>query len=394
MIRIFNVYYPLRTVVLLCGEVALVFASFLAATFLQLGQDAYLVLNFEDGYIKIFGIATVTLLCLYYFDMYDLQRVRSQGEVYFRLLLVMAALSFLLAGIVYFFPDFRVGGVGMAGRGVFLIGLSILTLALLSWRTTYAWLIRQPFLRERVYVLGSGDKAKALVDALRGRPELGIDVVGWAGAAGNGSLTRESLGAYLVSLWQNKQMDRVIVALNDRRGTMPVEELLQLRVRGVKIEDATSILEKMLGKIDVDDLNPSWLIFSEGFRLNDSFLFARRVFSLVVSFLLLLLVLPLIPIIALGIKLTSPGPVLYSQRRTGKHGRPFQCFKFRTMRPDAEADTGPTWAGDDDPRITNIGKFLRASRLDEIPQLWNVFRGDMGFVGPRPERPEFVEWLS
>jgi lipopolysaccharide/colanic/teichoic acid biosynthesis glycosyltransferase len=102
----------------------------------------------------------------------------------------------------------------------------------------------------------------------------------------------------------------------------------------------------------------------------------------------------LIPLIAIGIKLTSPGPVLYSQRRTGKHGRPFQCFKFRTMRADAEADTGPTWAGDDDPRITQIGKFLRASRLDEIPQLWNVFRGDMGFVGPRPERPEFVEWLS
>jgi sugar transferase (PEP-CTERM system associated) len=245
-----------------------------------------------------------------------------------------------------------------------------------------------------VYVLGTGQRAQQLVEALRHRAELGMDVVGWAGAIGNGSLTRESLGAYLISLWQTKQMDRVIVALNDRRGMMPVDELLQLRVRGVKVEDAATLLEKITGKIEVDDLNPSWLIFSGGFRLTPFFLFMRRALAKMISLVLLTLVLPLIPLIVLAIKLTSPGPVLYSQRRVGIHGVVFNCFKFRTMRPDAEADTGPTWAGDDDPRITAVGKWLRTTRLDEIPQLWNVLRGDMGFVGPRPERPEFVEWLS
>jgi sugar transferase (PEP-CTERM system associated) len=395
VVRIFNVYYPLRTLILMGGEAVLVMASFALAVVVAFGpQDAQLILLDEQGYLKIAGIAGIALLCIYYFDLYDLQRLRTPGETYVRLLLVLGSLSFLLAALVWTWPDLRVGGPATAGRGIFLGGLSILTLALLAWRASYNWMLRQPWLRERVYVLGTGQRAQQLVEALRNRAELGMDVVGWAGAIGNGSLTRESLGAYLISLWQTKQMDRVIVALNDRRGMMPVDELLQLRVRGVKIEDAATMLEKITGKIEVDDLNPSWLIFSGGFRLTPFFLFMRRALAKMISLVLLTLVLPLIPLIILAIKLTSPGPALYSQKRVGIHGEVFNCFKFRTMRPDAEADTGPTWAGDDDPRITAIGKWLRTTRLDEIPQLWNVLRGDMGFVGPRPERPEFVEWLS
>jgi exopolysaccharide biosynthesis polyprenyl glycosylphosphotransferase len=163
---------------------------------------------------------------------------------------------------------------------------------------------------------------------------------------------------------------------------------------GIKVEEATALLEKVSGKIEVDELSPSWLIFSEGFRLNPSFLMARRFISTVVSLAGLLLVLPLLPLMALAVRLTSPGPVLYRQKRVGRYGVLFDCYKFRTMRADAEAEAGPTWAGDDDPRITPVGRVLRRTRLDEIPQLWNVLRGDMGFVGPRPERPEFVEWLS
>jgi len=395
LIRIFNVYYPLRTVVLLGGEAAIIFASFLLAVVLQLGpDDSFLVLNYESGYLKILAITAGALLFIYYFDLYDLQKLRDNSETFFRLLLVVASLSFVLSGMVYFFPAFRVGGAATAGRGIFLVGLSILTLALVCWRVTYWWLIQQPFLQEKVYVLGSGEKAVALKHALQARRDLGLLVLGGEDSANGDVFNRESLGTYLISLWQTHNVERIIVALNDRRGTMPVNELLQLRVRGIKIDDATSVLEKITGKIDVDQLNPSWLIFSEGFRLSDTFLAARRIFSLVVSLILLVLVLPLIPLIMLGIKLTSAGPVLYSQKRVGKHGSIFNCYKFRTMRADAEADTGPTWANDDDPRITGIGKFLRSTRLDEIPQLWNVLRGDMGFVGPRPERPEFVEWLS
>ncbi len=173
-----------------------------------------------------------------------------------------------------------------------------------------------------------------------------------------------------------------------------MRELLMLRLSGIHVEDATNLLERISGKIEVDELNPSWLIFSEGFRLSTTFMLLRRLTSVVVSLACLLVVLPLLPLISLAIKLTSPGPVLYRQKRVGRNGVVFNCYKFRTMRADAEADTGPTWASDDDPRITPLGRYLRRTRLDELPQLWNVLRGDMAFVGPRPERPEFIEWLS
>jgi len=165
-------------------------------------------------------------------------------------------------------------------------------------------------------------------------------------------------------------------------------------LQGVHIEEATSWLEKITGRIEVDQLYPSWIIFAKGFRFSGAFRFVRRVLNFGVALIGLLLTLPLLPFIVLAIKLDSPGPVLYKQKRVGREGAHFYCFKFRTMRADAEADTGATWALDDDPRITRVGRFLRRSRLDEIPQLWCVLKGDMQFVGPRPERPEFVEWLS
>jgi sugar transferase (PEP-CTERM system associated) len=186
----------------------------------------------------------------------------------------------------------------------------------------------------------------------------------------------------------------VIVAMPDRRNTLPVGELLDLRLAGVKVEEATSWLEKISGRIEVEQLNPSWLIFADGFRFSSGFAALRRVLATIVAFTGLLITLPLLPFIMLAIKIDSKGPIFYRQKRVGTGGSHFHCFKFRTMCEDAEADTGATWAWDDDPRITLVGRFLRASRLDEIPQLWCVLKGDMAFVGPRPERPEFVEWLS
>jgi len=388
VVRLFNVYYPVRTLVLAGGEAIIVCASFLLATLLRVGSDSYLVLNYENGFYKILAVTGMAMLCLHSFDLYDMQRLRSWGEIWFRLLVVLGLLSILLAAISYVFPNF------MIANGVFLIGLLILTLGLLGWRAAYAWLIRQPYLRERVYVLGPAEHASRLVELLRSRTELGMEVVGWTGALGNGSLTREELGRSLSDLASRRAVDRVIVALWDRRGKMPVRELLELRLGGVKVEDATAMLEKISGKIEVDELYPSWLIFSEGFRRSSIFMLLRRLSSILVSLICLLVALPLLPLIALGIKLTSPGTVLYRQKRVGRNGVVFNCYKFRTMRAEAEADTGPTWATDDDPRITGFGRFLRLTRLDELPQLFNVLHGDMAFVGPRPERPEFVEWLT
>lgn len=203
------------------------------------------------------------------------------------------------------------------------------------------------------------------------------------------------MGAHLQEVDQAKTVHRVIVAMQDRRDTMPMQELLNLRLhRAVDIEEATSWLERISGKIEVEGLYPSWIIFAKGFRSSDIFRTLRLLVNFAAAVIGLLFAAPLVPFIALAIGLDSRGPVFYRQKRVGHRGKIFHCYKFRSMRPDAESDIGPTWAGDDDPRITKVGKFLRLSRLDEIPQLWCVLKGDMAFVGPRPERPEFVEWLT
>jgi sugar transferase (PEP-CTERM system associated) len=387
MIRLFNVYYPVRTLGLLAGEAVLVWTSFVLGAVIQFRDDSYLVLNYEYGYFKILLMTVAVLIVSHWLDLYDPAHFSAQEELYFRLPLIPGVLALGLAVLGYLYPS------SLIGQHAFPVGLILLTLALFGWRTAYAWLAQQPFLRERVYVLGTGDRAQWLVKRLRMRPDLGIEVVGWSGDI-EGAVTRESISSHLSSLAHQRDLHRVIVALPDRRAMLPVSELLELRTRGVLIEEATSWLEKMSGRIEVEQLYPSWLIFAEGFRFSVIFIVVRRVFSFLAAALLMLMVLPFIPFVILAIKLDSRGPLLYKQRRVGRGGSTFYCFKFRTMRPDAEADKGATWATDDDPRITRTGKFLRTSRLDEIPQLWNVMSGDMAFVGPRPERPEFVEWLT
>jgi sugar transferase (PEP-CTERM system associated) len=386
--RIFNVYYPIRSLVLVAGEAMMVFASLLLGVTIRFGEDSYLVLNFESGYYKIVTLTLLVLLGCHLFDLYDPSHFDARGELYFRLLLVPGLLAFLLAAVGARFPSIVLGNFSLD------FGLIILAVALLAWRSAYAWLVSQSYLRERVYVLGTGERAQRLVQGLRSRSELGVDVVGWTGEV-EANFTRQSMAAHLQEVARDKTVHRVIVALQDRRDAMPMQELLHLRLLGaVHIEEATSWLEKISGKIEVEHLYPSWIIFERGFHFNDAFRIVRRLMSLVVGLIGLLLSLPLIPFIVLAILLDSPGSVLYSQERVGRGEKVFHCYKFRTMQQDAEADIGPTWADDNDPRITRVGKFLRISRLDEIPQLWCVLKGDMAFVGPRPERPEFVKWLT
>ncbi len=387
MIRLFSVHYPVRTLVLLAGEALIVWTSFLLGVALQHRDDLYVVLNYEGGYLKILFVTLIVLVFSHWFDLYDPAHFDEKGELYFRLLLVPGILALLLGLVAYLFPRVLPNGNSA------LVGLVLLTAAMFGWRAAYSWLAQQPYLRERVYVLGTGERAQRLVNGLRTRSELGIEVVGWSGNV-EGAVTRDSVAAHLMELIEQRRVHRVIVAMPDRRGTLPVQELLQLRLSGIKIEEATSWLERISGRIEVEQLYPSWLIFTEGFSLSSGLRAIRRVLSTATAAVLLLLVLPVIPFVILLIMLDSSGPVLYRQIRIGRAGSKFYCYKFRTMRSDAEADTGATWATDDDPRITRIGRILRASRLDEIPQLWCVLKGDMAFVGPRPERPEFVEWLS
>jgi sugar transferase (PEP-CTERM system associated) len=388
MIRLFNVYYPTRTIVLLLCEALIVGGSFLLAAALILGPDTYLVLNYEYGALKIIGLTVLTLLCSYYFDLYEPQRISARWEIYFRLLLVLGFLSFFLSAVIYLFPEVDIA------HYVLLLGLTFLTGALVAWRRAYEWIIGREMFRERVYVLGSGERARMVVDTLETRRDAGMKVVGYDGTPLEKAERKEAFSVALESFrGPRPAIDRVIVAIEDRRGELPLRELLKLRFDGVVIEEAGTLLERLTGKLYLDGLRPSSFIYSEGFRVRPSQQIARRLVSTLTAAVGLLLFLPFFPFVVLLVRLSSPGPIFFRQTRVGLGGRNFTVYKFRTMRTDAEA-AGAKWATKDDPRVTRVGMYMRKTRLDEVPQLWNVLRGDMGFVGPRPERPEFVPWLS
>jgi sugar transferase (PEP-CTERM system associated) len=388
MIRLLNVYYPTRRLVLIACEALLVGASFLIASAYVLGTDnGYIELIYENGLLKIIGITVLTMLFSYYFDLYEPQRISERWEAYFRLLLVLSALSFVLAGVIFFFPQISIG------HNVFAVGIIILTIFLLIWLRLDDWLTRLLLFRERVFVLGHGARAAHLVEILRSRRDAGMYVVGWKDACPDADNHNYETTSLLPFCTPKPGIDRVIVAMENRRGSMPIRELLELRLRGVVIEDAVTVLERLLGRLPLEGLPPSALIFTDGFKIGTMKLIIRRLVSLSAALTALLICLPLIPVLILAVRFSSPGPVFFHQQRVGLRGRLFTIYKFRTMRQDAEAH-GAVWATRDDPRITPVCKFMRKTRLDEIPQLWNVLRGDMGFVGPRPERPEFVQLLS
>lgn len=385
MIRIFNVYYPTRTIMRLLCEVIMVCGSFVLATIYFEGQDSTLSLLYENGVLKISCIAVFTLLLSYYFDLYEPQRVAGGWEIYLRVLLVISVLSFSLGGLLYFIPQMAIG------RDVFLGGVILLTIFLLIWRLAYEWAIALPLFREKVFVLGDGLWGQEVVQTLRLRRDAGMQVLEGSPAS--------SLPADVAERAQDPHsartiphLDRIIVALENRRGNMPIRQLLNLRLSGIVVEDAHGLLERLTGRLTLAGLNPSALVFSNGFRHSSAGQTVHWVVSFLVAFAALAICLPIIPFIMLAIRLTSPGPIFHRQTRVGLLGRSFSVIKFRTMRQDAEAN-GAVWAAENDPRITPLGHFMRKTRLDEIPQLWNVLRGEMAFVGPRPERPEFVSWL-
>jgi len=389
MIRLFNVYYPTRTIVLLLCEAVIVSGSFLLATFMIMGPlNASIALNYEYCVFKGAALTVMTLLFSYYFDLYEPQRISESWEIYFRLLLVLGFLSFLLSAVVYFFP------AADLAHYVLVLGLMFLTMGLLVWRSCYEWIIGQKVFRERVYVLGAGERAQMVVNMLRERKDAGMEVVGYGDASVDRDDRRNSFAQALESFrGRTPAVNRVIVAMEDRRGELPQRELLKLRFDGVLIEESGALLERLTGKLYLDGLRPSSFIYSEGFRLKPSQQIARRLVSTITAAIGLLLFLPLFPFVVLMVRLSSPGPIFFRQTRVGMGGRPFTVYKFRTMRTDAEA-SGAKWAQLNDPRATKTGNFMRKVRLDEVPQLWNVLTGDMGFVGPRPERPEFVPELA
>ena len=388
MIRFLNVYYPTRTVMLLLCEAAIVSGCFLAATWIMLQDQAIFALQLQDGFLKIAVITVVTLMLSYYFDLYEPSIVSGRLEIYFRVLLVLGFDCFILSAVLLLDSDAAIG------PRVYELGFAMLAPSLILLRRGYEWVVGRRIFRERIYVLGSGDYARSIVDTIRARPDLGMEVVDWQDVQLEPSERKRVWIEALDNISKAKlPVHRIIVAMESRRGELPVQELLTLRFQGIEVEEDGTLRERLYGKIQLDGLRPSNFLYSEGFRIRASQQFTRQVVSICAAAFGLVICMPLLPFVVLAVKLSSKGPVFFRQRRVGMGGRIFEVLKFRTMFTDAEAD-GAKWATKNDPRVTKVGMFLRKTRIDEIPQLWNVLRGDMGFVGPRPERPEFVNWLT
>jgi sugar transferase (PEP-CTERM system associated) len=386
--QVFNRYVSARSLTIFGGELLLIFGSVAFAATLQ---------NTTDLVGSLWKIALVTIicqLCLYYNDFYDLTIVQSNRELIVRLLQAVGAASIVLAAMYFTVPDL------MIGDGIFVSALFVFLVGILGWRLLFNRLSGSLRLEERILVVGTGDAARKVARQILDQRDFPYRVVGFidedASRIGERIVNPAIIGTHsdIPALIARHQISRIIVGLADRRGKLPVEQLLGAKLSGVRVEDATTTYERITGKILLDDLRPSWLIFSDGFRVSRMSRWMKRGIDLTLSLAMGVLALPLMALTAIAIWLEDGRPVLYCQERVGEAGRPFTLCKFRSMRTDAEQAGTPIWATDGDARITRVGRFIRKTRLDELPQLWNVLRGDMSFVGPRPERPYFVAELA
>jgi sugar transferase (PEP-CTERM system associated) len=396
MLRVLAQRLSARSLTLIVFETMLIVSAVAVGAYLRLGELAWDVALYENGIAKALLIAGVTQVCLYYTDLYDLRLLTDRRELWTRLTQALSTASFILAVLYFWFP------ILIIGRGVFLIAALLVIVLVSGWRFTFEWASGQIGPRERLLLVGTTASAVALARELfERRHELGVEIVGFVDSdparVGAPVINPGVIGTIedIPSIVRARNVDRVVVSLSDARGRLPMDKLLEMKLDGVAFDHLASVYESYTGKIAVENLRPSWLIFSSGFKKSAVLAASKRALDLAASTIGLTLAVPVMALVAIAVKLTSSGPVFYHQQRVGQHGRIFTVHKVRSMRQDAEAATGPVWAAKaGDPRVTPVGRFLRRSRLDELPQLWNVIKGDMSFVGPRPERPEFVAELT
>lgn len=394
MIKVLNQYFPGRLFVLLATENVVILLGVWAAVSWHVGDPRLSLLTYPQMFSKALLITVVCQVCLYYADIYDLRQMTSKADILVRLLQALGAAALILAALFYIFPETRLG------NGIAETSLIVGVLGILVWRVVVEWLNRAYSAGERILLVGSGKAVQDLMREIRLRRDLPLSVIGSVVESGLGD--QESLASVpvlgsvdeLARVISERKPDRVVIALRERRQQLPINELLRLRTSGVIIEEGASLYEKVTGKIPVESIRPSSLIFSDGFRHSAMMRAYGRICGLVSAAVALVLVGPLMLLVALAIKLDSRGPALYRQERVGKDGKSFDILKFRSMRTDAESMSGPVWAQEKDPRITRVGRLIRKVRLDELPQLLNVLKGEMSFVGPRPERPFFVDLLQ
>ena len=387
-----------RSFILVAGETALLCSAVVISSILIGGPHAWELLTDDTAIPRVLLIVLVTQLCLHYTDLYDLRTITSKGDFISRLMRAIGATSLILGIAYWLFP------LLVVEQGVFLLSAAMAIVLVTLWRSTFDVVTTHLAPRERLLLVGTSPAAVVLARELHERRfELGVNIVGFVDPdptrVGAPVINPGVVGTIddIPELAARMSVDRVVVSLSDERGKLPMDRLLDVRLRsGVLFDHLASVYEEYTGKIALENLRPSWLVFSTGFRKTKGLMLMKRVFDIVASVAGLILAAPLMLLSALLLKIESPrDPILYHQVRVGLNGQPFTIHKFRSMRSDAEAKSGPVWsAGDQDPRITAVGRFMRKTRLDEIPQLWNVLAGDMSLIGPRPERPAFVEQLT
>ncbi|MEZ4526347.1 MAG: sugar transferase [Desulfobacterales bacterium] len=489
MLKIFKQYYPIRNIFFVIGEFLVIYASGLAANRILLGPG--ILLGNWTLLLKILLITWICQICLYYNDLYDFKITDSFAELSTRLLQALGASAIILAGVYTVFPH------ASMGLKVFVITIIFDILFIVSWRMLYTLILNRQLFDEKIILLGSGELSRNIFNEVRERRDCGY-VIAAVFLENRGKADEKmrnvaqlctdasviSSGNYenLCATAKHLGIKRIVVALEDKRGKFPTQELLKCRVDGIEVLEGTTFYEMLTGKLIVDHINPAWLIFSDGFRKSRTRLFVKRSTDLFLSFFMLIFLSPLFVIISILIKAdkkkpeydfadvwryfkkicsqenanptdrlrelmlaemgedtdrpakhpfrkiwqkfkihcsakgknisvllteilkshidqtepedSSANPVFFSQERMGRKGKKYRIHKFRSMIVNAERFSGPAWACKNDKRITRIGNFIRKWRIDEIPQLWNVLKGEMSFVGPRPEREHFVRQLE
>jgi len=391
MIRLFKHYIPHAVILLGLVDFLLLVAAGELSWRIRASQ-----IDIDPGHLvdRIWphvGFAVMMLTAMIAVGVYGAESLRSMRFAAARLLVAIS-----LGVIAISFVDFLIGQENfwrstLAYAMAFAIGL------LTANRMIVGSLLGAAAFRRRVLVLGAGARAGRLRE-LGERPESGFVLVGYVGMNDNHQNIPEAIPRTaihnLTRFVENLGVSEVVLALDERRNALPLKDLLRIKTAGVHVNDFSSFIERETGRVDLDTVNPSWLIFSDGFSSGRAVSsVAKRLFDITASAILLLVTLPVIVLFALLVKIDSRGPAFFRQTRVGLFGQNFDVIKLRSMRTDAEAG-GAQWASKDDPRVTRIGKFIRKVRIDELPQTWSVLKGEMSFVGPRPERPEFVAELE
>lgn len=372
------------------SEFILMFTIGLLSAQLRLQMDNGGVSSYDPTFLKTLVLSISYMLAFSYFDLYMPDMYRPGRHMLMRLVSATFVATIALFGIFYIFPSLK------AWRGILFLNIILMPLTVLAWRLLLTKIKVKELPKKNVLILGTGDLAKKIGRDIYTNADSGLKLVGFIdddpAMLGVSIVNPGVVGGYgdIGSIADARGIDLIIVALADRRAKLPMYALLDCKLKGVQVEEGETFNERQHGNIPINQLKPSWMVFSDGFKSLRSRKLVKRALDLVLASVGLVLAAPLMLLAALIIKLESKGPVIFKQVRVGENGQEFNIYKFRSMSQDAEAKTGPVWAGAQDSRVTTVGRFMRKTRIDELPQLVNVIRGDMSFVGPRPERPFFV----